>query len=253
MLRSSNADVSTLARPARRYVLIIQHVAWEGPGLIAEVLTGLPTRTVMVAEKSEAELPDPDELAALVAMGGPMNADDLEHYPGLKAERELLAKAIEVDVPTVGVCLGAQLLARALGATVVRGTPELGWAPVRIHDPSDPIVGSLRDGAPVLHWHSDACALPSGATLLASTRATPVQAFRAGSAWGLQFHLEATRSVITRWLATPAMAREALEILGPEWHQRLEDQTAEALPRLAPAARGALQTFADLARARAQK
>jgi GMP synthase (glutamine-hydrolysing) len=237
-------------RIGARQVLIVQHVPWEGPGLISQALAGLPTRTVVIAGAGDPPLPEACELAALVVMGGPMNADDTVAYPGLAAERRLLADAVAAGVPTLGVCLGAQLLARALGASVERDrAPEIGWAPITVRDQSDPVVGLLAD-THVLHWHSDAFELPAGAQHLASSELTQVQAFRAGDAWGLQFHMEATASLVADWLSTSAMQADARAALGPAWREELERQTLEHSHGLRDVALSGLLNFAALAAAR---
>lgn len=126
-------------------------------------------------------------------MGGPMDADADDEYPRLAAERALLADVARRQVPVIGVCLGSQLLAVGLGAELRHGSsPEFGLGSV---DPADGSAGmsSLAKAfveAGVLHWHSDAHGLPAGAQLLASTPATPVQAFVLGRAVGMQFHIE---------------------------------------------------------------
>jgi GMP synthase (glutamine-hydrolysing) len=233
-----------------RYVLIIQHVPWEAPGAIATALEGVPTRTISVASDPKPPLPTVDELAGLVVMGGPMAADDTVGFPGLAAERDLLASAVEASVPALGICLGAQLLGLALGADLERGvSPELGWAPVEVHAKDDPCVAGLTDGVSVLHWHSDAISLPPGAELLASTWTTPVQAFRKANAWGLQFHLEVTDELLAVWVANDVMAAEAAEALGPDWRSTLTGQGEPALRALEPFARRSLAAFARLVQA----
>jgi GMP synthase (glutamine-hydrolysing) len=116
------------------------------------------------------------------------------------------------------VCLGAQLLATALGARVRPGAAkELGFAPVTLLDPSDPLLSGLGPSAVVLHWHGEVFDLPASATLLARSELTQVQAFRAANAWGLLFHAEADAELLELWLAEPAMASEAREVLGENY------------------------------------
>ena len=229
-----------------RPVLVLQHVPWERPGLIAAALeaAGVPVCARIVVGEDSPDLPEVSDLAGLVVMGGPMNADD-PRRPGLAAERRLLARAVDADLPTLGICLGMQLLARSLGATIHAGHGlELGFAPVLLHG-SDPVLAPL-DGHEVLHWHSDAAELPTGATLLASTAITPVQAFRAGSALGLQFHPEVDEALLAAWLGQPEMAEDATA----NGVHDLAAQGRRALPGVVGAARAGLASFAAAAAAR---
>ncbi|WP_029287728.1 type 1 glutamine amidotransferase [Cellulomonas sp. HZM] len=227
-----------------RPVLVLTHAPHEGPGLIASGLDA-PVRVRTVLATPDPVLPALDELAGVVVMGGPMDADD-EHLPGLAAERRLLAAAVDAEVPVLGVCLGMQLLALALGGRLLRrhGT-EVGFAPVDVVGDDD-VLGALGDRPTVLHWHDDAVDLPPGATLLASTATTPVQAFRAGSALGVQFHPEVDPGMLDLWLGTPAMA----DALTDEERAAIRADGAKYLPDLAPAARDLVRRFAEQVRAR---
>ena len=233
-----------MSRPA----LVLQHAPWEGPGLIGEALTaaGVSVETRTVVDDPVAALPDPEDLAALVVMGGPMGATQDAAHPGLPAERVLLAAAARAGIPVLGVCLGMQLLAVALGARLLPGHgAEVGYAPIDRLAP-DPVLDRLGPAPSVLHWHDDAVELPPGATLLARSARTPVQAFRAGSALGLQFHPEVDDTLLATWLSTPAMADD----LVAHGVTDLPAQAAAVLPTAVPAARGGLAHFAASARAR---
>ncbi|HEY3435740.1 MAG TPA: type 1 glutamine amidotransferase, partial [Solirubrobacterales bacterium] len=197
----------------RPILLVVQHVPWEGPHRILDACGGLRVRTVKPL--AGQPLPPHDEVAGAVFMGGPMNVDEVKRFPALAAEREWLAEAVERGMPVLGICLGAQLLARALGAEVRSGeAPEIGFAPVEISDPDDPVLAGLAPRAEVLHWHGDVFDLPEGAEHLASSERTACQAFRAGNAWGVLFHPEADFALVEAWLAVPEMIEEAVAALG---------------------------------------
>jgi GMP synthase (glutamine-hydrolysing) len=211
-------------RPA---LLAIQHVPWETPHRILDACGGVDVHTVKPL--AGQPLPAHEEVAGAVVMGGPMNVDEVDVHPELASEREWLAEAARRELPVLGICLGAQLLARALGAEVRPGeNRELGYAPVEILDPEDPIVGPLAPSTTVLHWHGDVFDLPDGAKALARSPLTEVQAFRRGDAWGVLFHPESDFALLEAWLAVPEMVREATKALG--------DKGAAALPRDAEAA-----------------
>jgi GMP synthase (glutamine-hydrolysing) len=233
--------VVTAVRP----VLVLTHAPYEGPGLIGPALDA-PLRVRTVVDVAEPVLPTPDEVAGIVVMGGWMDADDDLHHPGLAAERALLAQAVERDVPVLGVCLGAQLLAMALGGRLLRrhGT-EIGFGPVDVVG-DDLVLGPLGSRPTVLHWHSDAVELPPGATLLASSEATPVQAFRHGSALGVQFHLELEPAMLDLWLRTP----ELVAGLDDDELAAIRADGLTHLPTLVPAAHKVVEVFAEQVRLR---
>ncbi|GIG29952.1 type 1 glutamine amidotransferase [Cellulomonas marina] len=231
-----------------RPVLVLTHAPHEGPGMISRALDGIPYGVRTVLDVAEPRLPSVADLGGLVVMGGAVDADDERNHPGLAAERRLVAAAVEADVPVLGVCLGMQVLALALGARLHRrhGT-EIGFAPVDVVA-DDPVLAPLGPRPIVLHWHDDAVDLPPGATLLASTPATPVQAFRAGSAVGLQFHLEVEPSMLDLWLGVPDMGG----LLDDEVRDGVRGDGARHLPDLVPAAVAGLGAWADAVRTRAR-
>ncbi len=177
-------------------VVVLQHVAVEGPGRIASALVrGGHTPRVVRLDRGEPVPVGPAGLDGLVVLGGPMGVADTATHPHLTAEMDLLADCVDADVPVLGVCLGSQLLAAALGADVrASGSLELGWLPVQhlAAAADDPLLRPLPDPFAALHWHGDVLDLPSGGVPLACSDATPLQAFRVGDrAYGLLFHLEA--------------------------------------------------------------
>ncbi|MGH2663281.1 MAG: type 1 glutamine amidotransferase [Actinomycetota bacterium] len=144
------------------------------------------------------------DIAGLIVLGGEMNADQVEDYPFLAPERELLRRAVKDGIPVLGICLGAQLLARALGAPVARApVRELGFLPVTPTAAArgDLLAGLYAPGDTVFQWHEDTWELPREASLLLTGRGVRNQAFRAGPvAWGFQFHLEIDRHGLDAWL-----------------------------------------------------
>jgi GMP synthase (glutamine-hydrolysing) len=200
--------VTDLSTPANWAVL--QHVAHEGPGLIADELSraGQPFEVVRLDRGDP--LPVSGSIAGLVVMGGPMGVHDSDIHPWLPAERELLASTVADGKPVLGVCLGAQQLAAALGAEVTTGdVPEIGLGRVELTGPGrlDPVTGPEYGGLsdptiPCVHWHQDTFSLPDGAVHLAASRLFPHQAFRWGDrAYGLQFHVEVDRALASGWEA----------------------------------------------------
>lgn len=230
-------------------VLVVQHVACEGPGLLAEVLRaeGLALRRVRLfrGDRLPRRL---GRLAGLVLLGGPMGVDELDRYPFLAREIRLVEEAVHARRPVLGVCLGSQLLAAALGAPVTPGPgQELGWHPVTLSRAAacDPLWRGLPENFVAYHWHGDVFPLPSGAVRLAWSAATDCQAFRQGaSAYGFLFHLEATERMIRRMARA---FRRALHQAGLTERQVLEG-IGQHLPPLHQIGRQVFQRWAKLAR-----
>jgi GMP synthase (glutamine-hydrolysing) len=171
--------------------------------------------------------PGLDEISGLVVFGGEMNVDETDRYPYLLIQRRLMRRAVDTGLPVLGICLGAQMLARALDARVYRSpVRELGFKPVRLTDAGrrDVLLGAFRTGDRVFQWHEDTFELPHGAELLASGDDVAVQAFRlGGNAWGVQFHFEVDAPGVEAWLrvAEPSLMRV--------WH-RSADEVRDELP-----------------------
>lgn len=173
-----------------------QHVPFEDLGCIAPALLARGHDlqvTRWYAGESAPALADYD---ALIIMGGPMNVDEFDAHPWLRAERAAVRAAIDAGKPVLGICLGAQLIAASLGAPVTRNAhTEIGWFDV--YRPDGAARGALLDGIPerfaAFHWHGDTFAIPPGAQLLLSSEGCMHQAYQLGSrVLGLQFHLEVT-------------------------------------------------------------
>ena len=199
-------------------LLVLQHIACEPPAAFEDELRSRGLELLRVELDEGDALPDWREFPAIVVMGGPMGAYEEDEHPWLAAEKRLLREAVEADVPVWGVCLGAQLLASALGARVYPGErPEVGLLPVELTPAasSDPVFGEAPSSFPTLQWHGDTFDLPEGATLLASSPAYPNQAFRIGRSYALQFHIEVSLELATEWGEVPAYAESLEATLGP--------------------------------------
>lgn len=177
------------------HVLVLQHAAAEGPAAIGDALRrrGIGMRTVRIDEGAAVPA-SADGAEGLVVMGGPMGVYEADRFPHLAGELALIEAALDAELPILGVCLGSQLLAAALGARVAAsGRKEIGWHEVRLTEDArkDGLWRGLDERFTAFHWHGDIFDLPKGATSLASSESTAQQAFRAGqNAYGLLFHLE---------------------------------------------------------------
>lgn len=216
------------ARPPLRKVLVLQHVPYEPLGTLDRLLRDrrIRIRFCNFARHPDAA-PDLDGCDALIVLGGPMNVDEQQRYPHLSTELRLISAALQRGLPVLGICLGAQLLAHALGAAVARlPRAELGWHEVRLLPAglADPVLRPLGAASPIFHWHGDTFAIPAGATRLAESDLCANQAFRYGrDAYGLQFHLEVDLALIERWLR---VHRHELErSAGPEAAQAIRQQS----------------------------
>jgi GMP synthase (glutamine-hydrolysing) len=199
-------------------LLVLQHIACEPPAAFEDELVSRGFGVTRVELDEGEPLPDWRDHPAIVVMGGPMGAYDEADHPWLVEEKRLLREAVEADTPVWGVCLGAQLLASALGARVYRGEePEVGVLPVHLTSDAadDPVFGGAPSSFPTLQWHGDSFDLPEGAALLASSPAYPHQAFRVGRSYGLQFHIEVPLELATEWGDVPAYAQSLEATLGP--------------------------------------
>ncbi len=188
-----------------RRVCIIKHVEEEGPGRLSRFLEETRTPVATVDLSAGDRLPeDLDSLAGVIMMGGPMNVYEEEAYPFLKEEDGFIKRVLEEEIPFVGICLGAQLLAKACDAEVVRAPEkEVGWYTVSLTDNAwkDRLFRGLPRELTVFQWHGDTFGLPKGATLLASGSVCPNQAFRVSEfAYGLQFHPEVTPDLVDGWM-----------------------------------------------------
>jgi GMP synthase (glutamine-hydrolysing) len=178
-------------------MMVIQHEPSEGPGSLASLLPH-GTRIVRAWEEEI-----PHEAHSLLLLGGGASAYD--DTPINRAELRLIRACISAGGKVLGICLGSQLLSIALGGTVARAPrKEIGFYRVRLENEPDPLFGEAPRDFVAFHWHGDAFALPPGAVPLASSTMTPLQAFRLGRAWGVQFHLEMEPALLGKFIETGA-------------------------------------------------
>ncbi len=186
-------------------VIIIKHIDIEGPGTIGDFLdvNDIPYQIINVYDGQ----PLPASLSgisAVIVLGGPMNVYEEDKYPFLKQEDVFLKKVIIEEVPTLGFCLGAQLIAKAKGAIVKKAPQkEIGWFKVTLgeNSPSDLVFRGFWEEIDVFQWHGDTFEIPNEAVKLASSELCSNQAFRIGSnIYGLQFHVEVTDEMIYQWI-----------------------------------------------------
>ncbi len=190
-------------------VVAIQHVPHEPMGYIEVILgeRGVEYEYIRVYEGEKPELRDATHL---VIMGGPMGVYEEKEYPFLVKEKELIRNAFKRRVPILGICLGAQLIANALGKDVYPYRKELGWFIVKKVE-NDFVVEDLSTELRVFQWHGDTFDLPDGAKLLYSGDLVRNQAFRVGNAIGLQFHLEVTPEIVRDWVEREGLEEELKE------------------------------------------
>lgn len=232
-----------------RKLLVCQHVAFELLGTLNPLLKsyGFRIKYVNFSRDPEAR-PSLDGYAGLILLGGPMSVYDTATYPHLETELRLIDDALERGVPILGICLGAQLLAVALGAEV-RPNPEkeIGWYDVSLTEEghTDPMLRHFQPSERIFQWHSDTFQIPASAIKLASGATCANQAFRyRDNCYGLQFHLEVDEALIERWLGVPVHVAE-LESLGG----RVDPDSirAETRERIGYAKRLSDRTFTEFA------
>ncbi len=184
-------------------IAVLKHFWCEGPGAFDDALTEAGHRLVTINLYDGDALPGAGDFDAWLIMGGPMNVDETDHHPYLLSERRLVADLIGRDRPIMGICLGAQIIARAAGARVYPLRPkEIGLFDVELTPTAatDALFGGLPSPLEVFQWHGDTFDLPAGAVWLARSERYLHQAFRIGRrVYAIQFHLEVTPAVARQW------------------------------------------------------
>ncbi|HYI45816.1 MAG TPA: type 1 glutamine amidotransferase [Actinomycetota bacterium] len=194
-------------------LLCVRHQATCPLGVLGEEFDARGMPWHYLDAWKEDSVPDLSDVSGLVVLGGEMNVDEMDSYPFLKTVRDLTRDAVEAGMPVLGVCLGAQVMARALGAEVTRSPiKEIGFVEVSATDAgsADPVLGGFAPSSKVFQFHEDMCGLPEGADLLFEGDTVAVQAFRVGErAYGVQFHLEVTMTEVENWcIDTPNLEQD---------------------------------------------
>lgn len=229
-------------------ILVFQHIAVEHPGSLRGLMAAGGIAWDTVALDEGAAIPPLDGYAALLVMGGPMDVWEEDRHPWLAAEKAAIRSWVEAGRPFLGVCLGHQLLASALGGRVgLMPAPEVGVGEVAISDPSDALFAGLASPLSCLQWHgAEVQEPPPGGVVIAGNDACRVQAMRVGAAaWGIQFHVEVTPRTVAEWSSITEYGASLRRVLGDGGQQRLE---AEAAARMAGFTAAAATMWANFRR-----
>ncbi|MGW8256183.1 MAG: type 1 glutamine amidotransferase [Thermoguttaceae bacterium] len=235
-----------------KHVLILRHVPHEAAGTIEEALVKAEIEFRYLDLFTEHPVYfDVRQISGLIVMGGPMNVDEVQNHPFLAYEPEWIRQTINLGIPTLGICLGSQLIAKAMGARVyANGRKEIGWYPLELTAAArdDGLFADCEEKQTVFQWHGDTFDLPVGAVHLAQSPLCRNQAFRVGySTYALQFHIEMTAEMIEDWL-DESENRKELAALGYIDPQEIRRKSLEELPALQNLAATVLGRFAALCR-----
>jgi GMP synthase (glutamine-hydrolysing) len=235
-------------------LLLVKNDAVETFGIAVRALADAGAQTrILDATQPDASRPAIEDISGVVMFGGTMNVDEVDDHPFLKENRDLTREAIANGIPFLGICLGAQMLARALDAPVrPADVKEIGFEPLRRLPAadSDPLLSVWSDGDMVFQWHQDTMELPPGAEPLASGDRIPVQAYRVGAlAWATQFHFEIDAAELDLWVGEASRVMDLEEVWGKS-ADRMRDEGARYLA--AHEAKGS-EMFARFARIAAER
>ena len=202
-------------------ILVVENWPRTTLGLIGTALDEAGAESHIVQAHRGDALPLADGFDALILLGGAQDALDDTHYPYLRDQVGLVHAFAQEDRAVLGVCLGAQIVARACGAENLLGRPvEFGWHKVRTTEAgrADPVLSAIGKSAPLFHWHSDTFTLPPQSLHLAASERTPNQAFRVGRAvYGIQFHFEAGTELVAEW---SELCADEIGDVDPGWRAR---------------------------------
>jgi GMP synthase-like glutamine amidotransferase len=234
--------------------IVFQHLPCEHPGIFREFMRRDGVEEVTVELDAGDPLPTLETADALLVFGGPMNVYEEERYPWLGPETAVIREAALGGLPVLGICLGAQLLAKALGAPVTRNpVSEVGLLEIELTPAGevDPLFAGWPRRATVVQWHGDTFAIPDGAVRLAGSADCPNQAFRFGDqAYGLQFHPEVTAAMAAEWSEIPEYAAALARVRTRLGRDPFADASSHAAP-LAARAEQLYRNFTQLVAGRA--
>ena len=232
-------------------LLVLQHVAHELLGTLNPLLkrAGFRIRYVNFARHPDAQ-PSLDGYDGLIVLGGPMSVNDADRLPHLTTELKLIEDAMRRDVPVLGICLGAQLIAKTLGAEVYRNPEkEIGWYDVSPTDDAsgDPLLLPLQKTEKIFQWHGETFDMPRSARHLAYSFLCANQAYRYGAkVYGFQFHMEVDEPMIHRWLRVPENQTEISTLRGDCHIEQIYSDTARHMVRLRDISERVFRAFIDL-------
>lgn len=234
-------------------LLLIKHDPVETCGVALPTLEAEGIDLLVVEAWDErAPRPSAEEISGVVEFGGEMHVEDDHVLPSLAWERSLTREAVDRGLPYLGSCLGAQILARALDASVFRApAKEIGFTVLRPTAAAgrDPMLSVYEDGDMVFHWHEDTFDLPAGAELLATGDVIPAQAFRIGErAWGLQFHFELDAPELDVWLDDAERSGGDLKSAWGKSAAEVRDEAKRFIARHEEQGRKVFRRFADVVR-----
>ncbi len=228
-------------------LVVCQHVPYEILGTFHPLLKreGFRIRYVNFGRHPDAQ-PSLRRVDGLIVLGGSMSVNQMDEYPHLATEVKLIQQALEKDIPILGICLGSQLIAKALGAEVFPNPEkEIGWYDVSVTQAGkvDPLFSCFQETEKLFQWHGDTFTLPAGAELLATSKLCANQAYRyRDNVYGLQFHLEVDKPLVERWLVVPENQNDLAEVKGkidPQVIQQETDTHIHALEQLSERTFGA--------------
>ncbi len=232
-------------------LLVLQHVAHELLGTLNPLLkrAGFRIRYVNFARHPDAQ-PNLDGYDGLIVLGGPMSVNDSNRLPHLVTELKLIEEAMRREIPVLGICLGAQLIAKTLGAAVYQNPEkEIGWYDVSptTDASSDPLLTPLQTTERIFQWHGETFDIPNSARHLAFSSFCANQAFRyATNVYGFQFHLEVDEPMIHRWLKVPENQKEISTLRGDHHIEQIYNETSLHMLRLSEISERVFSAFINL-------